>query len=273
MATGTVVLTSKFEHGADALLRSGRWIFAFASVALGAENLVCAHVSQQPLGAGYAGIPVLPWVPAMPWLAMLTGAIAIACGVGLLLRRWAKVSGFALGALLVGATLVFVLPKYIALPGDMGLRTVVFEPLSLACIAFLWPGEPLTPVWLARTSRWLFAVAMIVFGVDHFLALAPIGTLLPDWIPWHVFWIGFFGAVFIVAGMGIGLRILERWSWAAIGLMFAVFVLTLHVERTLGFYSIPGAIRDPDEWSSLFIAVGLWGGPWAMAAQASGGKR
>lgn len=271
MATGTVVLTSKLGRGTDAVLRSGRWIFAFAIVALGAENLVCARVSQQPLGPGYAGIPVLPWVPAMPWLAMLTGAIAIACGVGLLLRRWAKVSGFTLGALLVVATLVFVLPKYMVHPGDMGLRTVVFEPLSLACIAFLWPGEP--AVWLAHASRWLFAAAMIVFGVDHFLGLIFIASLIPNWIPWHVFWVAFFGAVFIVAGAGIGLRILERWSWAAIGLMFAVFVLTLHLERTLGLYSIPGAIRDPDEWSSLFIAVGLWGGPWAMAAQASGGKR
>jgi hypothetical protein len=48
--------------------------------------------------------------------------------------------------------------------------------------------------------------------------------------------------------------------------MFAIWVITLHVPRTLGFYSIPGAITDPNEWSSLFIAIGLWGGPWAVAS-------
>jgi uncharacterized membrane protein len=269
MATGTVVLTSKLGRGTDAVLRSGRWIFAFAIVALGVENLVCARISQQPLGPGYNGIPVIPWVPAITWLALAAGVVWIACGVGLLFRRSLRGAAFTFGTLYTLMALVVVLPFYVAHPGDMGLRTVVFEPLSLACIAFLWPAEPATPVWLARASRWLFAVAMIVFGVDHFLGLAFIASLIPDWIPWHVFWVTFFGVVFIVAGAGIGLRILERWSWAAIGLMFAVWVLTLHLERTLGFYSIPGAIRDPDEWSSLFIAVGLWGGPWAIAAQAN----
>jgi hypothetical protein len=66
--------------------------------------------------------------------------------------------------------------------------------------------------------------------------------------------------------VGIGFGILERGSWIAIGLMFAIWVITLHVPRALGFYGIPGAISDPDEWSSLFIAIGLWGGPWAVAA-------
>jgi hypothetical protein len=44
-------------------------------------------------------------------------------------------------------------------------------------------------------------------------------------------------------------------------------VITLHIPRTLGLYHIPGAITDPDEWSSLFIAIGLWGGPWAIASR------
>jgi hypothetical protein len=107
---------------------------------------------------------------------------------------------------------------------------------------------------------------MIVFGVDHFLALVGIGSLLPAWIPWHVFWVAFFGIVFIAGGACIGLGILERWSWAGIGLMFGIWVFTLHVPRTLGFYGIPGALTDPDEWSSLFIAMGIWGGSWALAA-------
>ena len=27
--------------------------------------------------------------------------------------------------------------------------------------------------------------------------------------------------------------------------------------------------RNPDEWSSLLIAVALWGGPWALAGMDS----
>ncbi len=147
----------------------------------------------------------------------------------------------------------------------MGLRTVVFEPLSLACIALLLPGPAATPKSLSIACRAVIAIAMIVFGVDHFIGIGFISTLLPGWIPGHVFWVAFFGVVFIAAGVGIGLGVLERWSWIAVGLMFAVWVITLHLPRVLGLYGIPGAPRSPDEWSSLFIAVGLWGGSCAIA--------
>jgi uncharacterized membrane protein len=250
----------------NTLLRSGRWIFCFAIIALAVQTIVCFHRSLPSLGTNTHCIPALPFLPAVPWIAILFGVLWIACGTGLLVEHWRRASALILGFSYIFWTLVHTLPKYIALPGDMGLRTVVFEPLALACIAFLLPGPGEVSAWLTRASRIVVAVAMIVFGVDHFLGLAFIGSLLPGWIPWHQFWVAVFGVVFIAGGVGIGVGILERWSWAAIGLMFAVWVITLHLPRTLGFYSVPGAITDPNEWSSLFIAIGLWGGPWAIAA-------
>ncbi|MGO9325564.1 MAG: hypothetical protein ACLP07_13475 [Terracidiphilus sp.] len=248
------------------LLRSGRWIFAFAIAALGTENIFCAHGSYASLGPNTHSMPVLPFLPAIPWLVILFGILWIACAIGLLTGRWLRASAYTVGATYIVWTLVHILPKYIASPGDMCLRTVVFEPLSLASIAILLPGQAATPKGLSIACRAVIAIAMIVFGVDHFLGIGFIALLLPGWIPWHALWVAFFGVVFIAAGVGIGLGILERWSWIAIGLMFAIWVITLHVPRTLGFYSIPGAITDPAEWSSLFIAMGLWGGPWAVAS-------
>ncbi len=240
----------------NALDRSGRWIFSFAIVALGAENIVRAHDAHS--------IPALPFLPPIPWLAILFGILWIACGVGLLIERWLRPSAYTLGATYIFWTLVHVVPQYIANPGDMGLRTIVFEPLSLACIALLLPGPAVTPKWLTLTCRAIIAIAMIVFGVDHFLGLVFIASLIPGWIPWHIFWVAFFGVAFIAVGIGIGFSLFEKWGWAGLGLMFALWVITLHIPRTLGFYHIPGAITDPDEWSSLFIAIGLWGGPWAL---------
>ena len=241
----------------NTLNRYGRWIFSFAIVALGAENIVRAHDAHS--------IPALPFLPPIPWLAILFGTLWIACGVGLLIERWLRPAAYTLGATYIFWTLVHVVPQYIANPGDMGLRTIVFEPLSLACVALLLPGPSGAPKWLARTCRIAVAIAMIVFGVDHFLGLVFIASLLPGWIPWHIFWVAFFGVAFIAAGVGIGFGLFEDWSWAGLGLMFALWVVTLHIPRTLGLYHIPGATTDPDEWSSLFIAIGLWGGPWALA--------
>lgn len=255
------------EQMMNTFLRSGRWIFSLAIFALGVENILSARGSFQSLGANSNSMPVLPFIPAIPWLVYFFGGVWVGCGVNLLDRRRLRLGAYTLGATYIFWTLVHILPKYIALPGDMGLRTVVFEPLALACIALLLPGPTATPKSLSIACRAVIAVAMIVFGVDHFIGIKFIGSLIPGWIPWHEPWVALFGVVFIVGGVAIGIGgSFGRWGWIAIGAMFAVWVITLHLPRVLGLYGIPGAPRSPDEWSSLFIAVGLWGGPWAVAS-------
>jgi putative oxidoreductase len=115
----------------------------------------------------------------------------------------------------------------------MSIRTEVFEPLSLASRAWLLPGRNEIPRFLERESRYLLGLSCVVFGVDHFLGLVPIGTLIPNWIPWHVFWIAFFGAGFIAAGLSIAIDVLLLWGAAYYGLMFAIWVFTLHVSRVV----------------------------------------
>ncbi len=265
--SNTVSIRDEPAQGAlDVLLRSGRWIFSFAIAALGVENILCARGSFQSLGANSNSMPVLPFLPAISWLVILFGILWIACAIGLLCARYLRLSAYTLGATYIFWTLVHILPKYIASPGDMGLRTAVFEPLSLACIALLLPGPAATPKWLSIACRAVIAIGMIVFGVDHFIGIKFIGSLIPAWIPLHEPLVALFGVVFIAGGVAIGIGVLERWSWIAIGTMFAIWVITLHLPRVLGLYGIPGAPRSPDEWSSLFIAVGLWGGPWAVAS-------
>ncbi len=114
-----------------------------------------------------------------------------------------------------------------------------------------------------------------MFGVDHFLALRFIAGLIPGWIPWHVFWVAAFGVGFIAAGLSFALNVLVRRAAVCIGLMFAIWVFTLHFPRVLGIYKIPGAAGNPDEWSSLLIAAGLWGGLWTLARvpEAKNGSR
>jgi hypothetical protein len=158
---------------------------------------------------------------------------------------------------------VLDVPKNAANIGSISLRTTAFEPLALASLAWLLAGRT-TPDLLARGSRLVLGLSLVVFGVDHFLALGFIAPLIPDWIPWHVFWVAFFGVLFIVGGVSIGLNLLHRWGAAATGLMFGIWVVALHLPRVLGLYGIPGAPHNPNEWSSLLIALGLWGGLWAV---------
>jgi uncharacterized membrane protein len=252
-----------FEKALDAVSTPGRFIFSLATVAVGIENVVCARYASHTLGAQYEVIPVIPWLPAIPWLGYAIGVIFVACGVGILFTRTRRMAALVVGALMFVGALVLVAPKYAADLASMGLRTVVFEPLALASLAWLLPDRADMPGWLTRLSRYALALSLIVFGVDHFLALAPIASLIPAWIPFHLFWVAFFGAALIAAGLGFAIGVLERPAAAGMGLMFGIWVVTLHLPRVLGLYGIPGASTDPDEWSSLLIAVGLWGGMWS----------
>jgi hypothetical protein len=161
--------------------------------------------------------------------------------------------------------LVLDVPKNAVNLGSISLRTTAFEPLALASLAWLLLGWDGNPRLLTRVSRYVLGLSLVVFGVDHFLALAFIANIIPGWIPWHVFWVAFFGVALIASGLSIALNILRRWSAASIGLMFGTWVVTLHIPRVLGLYGIPGAPQNPNEWSSLLIALGMWGGMWAVA--------
>lgn len=247
------------------LYRAGVAIFAFSIFAIGVETIVCAGTSTD-LGYGYRTVSIIPWLPPIPWLAVIFGAILSACGAGLLFKRTVRPAALGVGLALLIPNLILDVPKYVAHALDMSLRTQVLEPITIVCLAWmLLPGKAaLSPV-LIQIARYALALSLIVFGVDHFLALASIGTLLPAWIPWHVFWVAFFGAGFIAAGVAIAIGRLQRWAACGIALMFAIWVVTLHGPRVLGLYGIAGAPQSPAEWESLFIAIAFCGGYLALA--------
>jgi hypothetical protein len=246
--------SAEIENAVDSFLDLGHSLFALAIIALGIETFVCAGtLTGNLIETNRFGAAIGPTLAA--------------CGVGLLLKRTLRPAALTLGTLLFAYSVVFEVPKYAAALGNMGFRTLVFELLAIATLAWVLPGRDAVPNWLAVLSRCLLAVSFIVFGVDHFLGLAFIATLVPNWIPWHVFWITFFGAGFIAAGLSIGLNFRLRWGAAGIGLMFAVWVFTLHLPRTLFGLSGGSGPHSPAEWSSLFIAIALWGGSWALAVR------
>jgi len=249
----------------DTLVCTGRVIFAISIIALGVETWVIAQRAGHALGPQYDVINCLPWLPAHSWIAYLFGGIWIACGAGFLFPPTIRLSALALGTLLFACTVILEAPKNAVAIGDISLRTIVFEPLSIACLALLIPDPGAIPGGLVRASRYLLALSFIIFGIDHFFVMAFIASLIPNWIPWHLFWSVFFGAAFIAGGVSIGLNWMARAGAIGVGLMFGIWVVTLHLPRVLGLYGIPGAPTNPDEWSSLFIAVALWGGPWAIA--------
>ena len=244
--------------------RFGRLLFSLAIIGIGVETLICSYVSSHSLGPHYEVVPVIPWLPAIPSLAYLVGGILVLCGAGLLFQRTLVVSSITLGALMLLCGLAFDVPRR---PNLMSAewRTNVLEPIAIGSLAWLAPGLGGIPRWLHRASRYLLAFALIVFGIAHFQVLTFIANMVPGWIPWHWFWTVFFGVAFIAAGVSFATGFLQRWAALGVGLMFALWTVTIHLPPVLNFFRIPGATQDPDKWSDVFIVVALWGGSWALA--------
>jgi uncharacterized membrane protein len=232
--------------------RFGHLLFSLAIIGIGVETLICSYVSSHKV------VPVIPWLPAIPSLAYPVGAVFILCGAGLLFQRTAVVSSVTLGALMLLCGLAFDVPRH---PDLMSApwRTNALEPIAIGCQAWLTPRLGSIPRWLHRTSRYLLAFALIVFGIAHFQVLAFIAGMIPGWIPWHRFWTVFFGLAFISAGVSFATGFLQRWAALGVGLMFALWTATIHLPPVLNFFRTRGATQDPDKWSDVFIVVALWG--------------
>ncbi len=251
------------------IAKLGQPIFGITIAAVGVEHLVCAQMAVQPFPARFHAIviPVIPWVPAHPWLAYLTGAALLVAGLTMLAGVRARAGAMLAGGILLGSDFILHLPRLVLVPGNWGLRGEVSEMLAFASAAFVLAAtlpraDGSFGRWdraLANTGRVLFGISAVVFGVDHFLALKLIASLIPAWMPGHMFLASLTGSAMIVAGVSIVTKRLGDWAALGLGALFLMIVLTLHAARVIA------APHDPDEWSSALIALGMCGASWICA--------
>jgi len=102
----------------------------------------------------------------------------------------------------------------------------------------------------------LFAVAMAVFGADHFVSAKFVASIVPSFIPWHLFWAYFVGVALIAGALSFATTILWRLAAGSFALMFLIFELTMHIPNLIAVpHSKPRLIlllRDIP-----FLAAGL----------------
>jgi uncharacterized membrane protein len=251
-------------------LKHGRTLFAIAIIAFGMEHVICAQCKT-------AVIPVIPWVPAAPFFAYLTGIGLLLAGVNLALNWRAHLSAVWSGIFFLVSVVLLQLPRLLAAPLNLGIRTETFETLALCGASFMLAGtlsaekHYLLPWQNAedaaiRGGRFLFAGSCLIFGVDHLVMLDFIASLIPSWIPAPMFWASFTGFAFIGAGVCIATKRLADVAGTLLGIMFMLWFLFLHVPRIL---SSSAHARDPNEWSSTFIALAMCGSAWICAWAAS----
>src|ERR1700743_3284839 len=82
-----------------------------------------------------------------------------------------------------------------------------------------------------------YAAPLGGFGAEHFTQAAGIASIVPKFIPFHMFWTLFLGGCFIAASLSMVTRIQARLSATLVALNFFLFVVLMDAP---GWASQPG---------------------------------
>jgi uncharacterized membrane protein YphA (DoxX/SURF4 family) len=104
-----------------------------------------------------------------------------------------------------------------------------------------------------------YAAPIAAFGTEHFTGAEGIASMVPSWIPWHMFWAYSVGACLIAAGLSLVTGIQTRLAASLLGLTFFLFVVLM---------DFPAWLDDPKSRFSAALVlreVAFSGGALALA--------
>jgi hypothetical protein len=216
--------------------------------------------------------PVPGEVPLRGLLMILSSAIFLLVALGMLFlgRKW-------LAAALAGASFyVFFLVLHLPmLLGDLNnplFWTPPFEALMLGSGGFIIAAYRINtgagdarwvrPLNLMATlSQYFYAVSLVVFAVLHVKYNDYIQTLMPAWVPGHLFLSYVVIAAFLLSAFSLFTGLKLTLATGLLGIMFLLWVFVLHAPRAIGKMTVE------TEWSSLFVALAVSGAAFTICRQ------
>ena len=109
-----------------------------------------------------------------------------------------------------------------------------------------------------KLGRYFFALAMVAFGVQHFVNEKLAIRVGPPWFPGRPLWAYLTGTALIVTGAAIFLGQKARLAAILLGTILFLFFLLLHIPRILV------NLHDPGPWTSGFEILALCGGAMVL---------
>ncbi|MBV9572567.1 MAG: DoxX family protein [Acidobacteriales bacterium] len=214
--------------------------------------------------------PVPKFVPARAALAYLCASISLASGIGLLWRRTALYAARLLLASLLLWLLIFRLRPIFHAPTAVGSWFGCGETSVMvagAWVLYAWFAADWDQRSLGfatgdngvRIARILYGLALLPFGVAHFIYPKETAGLVPAWLPWHVGWAYFFGCTFIAAGLAVLIGIFARLAAALSAFQIGMFTLLAWMPI------IAAGSRSAFVWSETILSWALTAGAWVVA--------
>jgi uncharacterized membrane protein len=229
----------------------GRLFFAASLAAFGIEQFLFGDFVAGRAPAWPAEVP-----GRLVW-ACASGALLVATGTALVLRKKVREAAFVTAGMVFVWAVVRNVPLALADKGYGGAWTNLGKGLVLtggvlAVAALVEANAVFT--WAGRVTLGAF---MISSGVQHFLFPQFVKTLVPAWIPPdQLFWTYFAAVALIAGGAGLMVPWTARVAAALSGLMIFLGVLLLHIPRAL---AAPDAAQVKNEWIAVFEALAFSG--------------
>lgn len=219
-----------------------------------------------------------PWILRSPVFVAAIGIVLVLTGVGIITGYKARLAGYVLAGLLLLYVVIIYDPRVAANIRNPGNWTSGAELLCMCGAALVTAGmEPRRRKSIpaagprkapfAEVGRILYALPLIVFGVQHFMYARFVATLVPAWIPARLFWAYFVGTAFFAASISLMTRIKAFLAAALLGLMFFLWVVIVHAPR------IALTPHNANEWTSGLVALAMSGGAFLLINDLSKSRR
>jgi len=215
-------------------LRIGRLLFALSVVASGIYQLVT--------GRWVNIVPADPTRLPPPWQVYLFGVFFILIGFALLVRRTVSAATITLSVLLLVLFFGFGLPMALAHASTGIMWVVPLMELALLggviLVAARRDGSPGSSVdRVFETAARFVPLALGAFlaycGLTHFPYAKSVASLIPPWIPAHMFWTYFAAIALIAGGIGVLVPRTARLAATLSGIMVFSWVFLVHIPLAI----------------------------------------
>jgi uncharacterized membrane protein len=204
-------------------------------------------------------VPKLPaWWPEPRVSAVVAGLGLLVVGGAILTGYRQRPAALVLAASLLGVFLLRV-PEIVGNPGTGYLWTNPAKIMAMLGGALLLAGEA---GWARVAAANLLGIFLLICGAQHFVYASFVDTLVPAWIPpGQRFWTLFTAVALLAGGLGVTVPAWRRPAAVMTGVMILLWVLLLHIPRTL-------EAKSAFELAGVFEALGIAGVAWLIAGQA-----
>lgn len=210
-----------------------------------------------------------PQISAGGLLVSLSSLISLSAGMGLLFRRTAGIAARLLLATFLLSLLLFRLPNFLLEPAFAACWSVfpLAVMLAAAWVLYVWFATDWDRNCLSfvigsnglRVAHTLYGLSLIFFGAAHFIDVKDTLSLIPNWLPGHLFWAYFTGCAFIAAGVAALTGICARLAVTLSVLQLTLFLVLVWLPI------VATGTKDPFQWSETILNVALVGGGWVVA--------